>query len=52
MSTLEEQQTTSFLNMYLVIDKTIIYVLLIFSRNYLRNFSTSSIGVFGYIDVI
>jgi hypothetical protein len=52
MLILDELQPTSFLNMYLVIDKTIFCILLIFSRNYLRKFSTSGVGVFGYIDVI
>jgi len=38
--------------MYLVTDKTMFYIPLIFCRNYLRNFSTSGADFCGYIDVI
>ena len=40
-------------NMYLVINKCVTAVILSnFSRHYLRNLSTSDIGVFGYIGVL
>ena len=51
--TLQKLHISGSFNMYLVINKYVIAVILSnFSRHYLRNRSTSDIGVLGYIGVL
>jgi len=51
--TLQNPQIAASFNMYLVINKCVTAVILSnFSRHYLRNRSTSDIGVLGYIGIL
>jgi len=51
--TLQNLHIPASFNMYLVINKCVTAVILSnFSRHYLRNRSTSDIGVLGYIGVL